>query len=161
MSNYRSFRSWRSQRTLLRLPVVAGASLVTLACADGYPTVDMPLPTPASMTQQQRIEVLNHLGAESDPDKRWQYRLHPGCRLEIKIRGDTREQMDIPLEGARVGSDYADGSQTYRIQILPEGRSRSAPITVFESDKWTDNVYVRALLTQLELGCTEAAAPPP
>lgn len=160
MSSDRNSRLGRNRGLLLRLPGGVGAALVTLACADGYPTADTPPPTPASMTQQQRIEALNHLGTDSDPDQRWQYRLQPGCRLKVKVWGDTKERLDIPLRETRVNSDYDDATQTYRIQILPEGMSLSTPFTVFESDKWTDHVYVTALLTHLELGCTEAAAPP-
>ena len=51
------------------LPVVA----LCAGCVDSYPTQDVVTVSPYEMTQAQRIEALNVLGARAGTEGRWRY----------------------------------------------------------------------------------------
>jgi hypothetical protein len=151
-----------AQRTFLsglawRAAASALCVLWLTACPDGYPTEDAPRVELSSMTQAQLLAALNELGAEPHLGKRWRYSLHPECELEVTVRGDDEGRRRVTLEGSEVGARAVDGVS--EILLVPVNGSEMQAVTVLETQRWSDTVRARSLLTHLEVRCGQAEGP--
>lgn len=142
--------AWRAAASVLCVPLLA-------ACPDGYPTEDAPRVEPSRMTQAQLLAALNELGAEPHLGTRWRYSLHPECELEVAVRGDDEGRHRVTLEGAVVSARAVEGVS--EILVVPANGSEMQAVTVLETQRWSDTVRARSLLTHLEARCGQAEVP--
>lgn len=107
-----------------RFAAVALAAALA-ACADGYPSEDRPLPNPHDLDNPGRLAVMNEIGREAQPARRWTYTLGPDCALQVAARGSrdaapSAHTVTLPrtLE-AELRFDRDAG--TYAVLMAPEG----------------------------------------
>jgi hypothetical protein len=145
------------------LTLRAGATVLCMlaltACRDGYPTEDLPQIDPALMSTPQLLAALNDLGQTPHLGKRWRFDLRVGCELEITVRDGKRVRHHVPLEGASIATQSADGIT--EIRLVPEGGADADAVTAMQTRRWPETVRARALLTALEQRCGDAEPPMP
>lgn len=138
-----------------RFAFAAAAIALGAACMDGYPKQDAPVSDPFGMTQAQRLAHMNTLGSEAHPERRWSYRLLPGCVLHIDVDGPGGPQapLSIPLLGSvvQVAADRADG--TFDVDVA-NGRAPAA--SVLEALDWGQAGWMQLLLRVVQKGCADA-----
>ena len=90
-----------------RAVYVAVAALCT-GCVDSYPTEDVFTVSPYEMTQAQRIESLNALGAQGRNRERWRYAIDAGCVLSVSHRpvGTGWATTSYRLDEASIETGY-------------------------------------------------------
>lgn len=148
-----------SRSSVWRLVVCAIGAVLGTACAEGYPTEDEALLSPAEMNQSQRLAALNRLGQEAHLEHRWHYRLQPGCVLDVKVYRARGERLSfaVPLQDSTV-LVRVDDTKRYDIQLVAAGAAQDSALTVLEGVRWAASVRVRSLLQYVQLGCREETA---
>jgi hypothetical protein len=131
------------------------------ACSEGYPSEDLPLPSPFDMDLAQRVEVLNGLGeaARGEPPLRWSYTLEPGCRLQVGQRRkglramppqvfQLQRQMDVAVS-------FDEATQSFGVDLMSEVDASKARRLgrLYASAAWTDAVQADLLLQLLIRDC--------
>lgn len=132
-------------------PLAALLVLSLAGCSDGYPTEDVPQIDPARMTQAQLLAALNALGKEPQLRQRWRYALHADCELEVSVRNGQKDRRRVVLEGSEITTRSVEGVS--EIRLVPEAGGEAQGVTVFETQRWSDTVRARSLLTHLEVRC--------
>jgi hypothetical protein len=140
-----------------RLALAMLAVALGSACTDGYPTQDAPAIDPLDMTQHQRLAQMNALGSDSHPDRRWSYKLLPGCILRIDFDGEAgpRAAVHVPLLGAnvKVSDDKKDG--TFDVEVQPETPAGHGDVTVLETEAWAPAIGMSRIVRVVEKGCAD------
>ncbi|MEF7614377.1 hypothetical protein V4F39_10695 [Aquincola sp. MAHUQ-54] len=136
-----------------RAMLAAAVALAAAACADGYPTEDVPQVLPSEMTEAQLIGALNHLGRGAHLEREWRFGLEPGCRLSITQDNGTATRTTVSLAGAVVESPFDEEGRHYDIRLLPASGDAEAPASVLVTGKWTDSVQAKSLLSHLQHRC--------
>ena len=138
---------------------MASVLLLCSGCVDGYPrhhAVDVP---PGDMTQAQRIEAMNQLGKESNPDGPWHYNLLPHCTLEVMARrsGKPRLSSKLPVRDAIIAVDFDREDETFEVRVRPQEGLNQLGVSVLDSPRWIDAVVMRSLLDRVRQGCSQRA----
>jgi hypothetical protein len=141
------------------LPAVVMLALST-ACTDEHRTKSQPAMNAHGMTQQQRLQDMNRLGEDADPDRRWRYSLPSACELDVKLTGDKRAAHRVRLSSAIVGQSFNRGSSTYSVTVIPMDPAASA-IQVFESPRWTHSVEMFSHIRLQQRDCVQPLGTPP
>ena len=108
------------------LPVAA----LCAGCVESYPTEDVVTVSPYEMTQAQRVEALNLLGAYGRNKTRWRYAIDAKCVLSVGHRqasagwATTNHQLDEASIETRV--DKVD--DVHYVELSSE--SAAAPVRV-------------------------------
>lgn len=135
----------------LHLPLAALLVLSLAGCSGGYPTEDVPQIDPARMTQAQLLAALNALGKEPQLGKRWRFAMHADCELEVLVRNGEMDRRRIVLEGAEVTTRSVEGIS--EIRLVPKAGGEAQSVTVLETQRWSDTVRAKSLLSHLEVRC--------
>ncbi len=138
-------------RHRLHFSLVALLVLSLVGCSDGYPTEDVPQIDHARMTQAQLLAALNALGKEPQLGKRWRYAMHADCELEVSVRNGEKDRRRVVLEGAEVTTRSVEGVS--EIRLVPKVGGETQGVTVLKTQRWSDTVRARSLLTHLEVRC--------
>ena len=124
------------------------------ACTDGYPTKDVPLVRPETMSTTELLQQLDLVGEQAHLDRRWRYTLTPGCQLIVstsKSFGSERK-WEADLRGAEF-SMRAEAADAFEVLIGGTVEPRREVIA-FEGGTWTDGVRIRSLLDHLRQRCS-------
>jgi hypothetical protein len=129
---------------------------------DGYPSEDAPDVNPGEMTQAQRIEAMNRLGAGANPNVRWRYQLLPECTVEVMARRAGRRSLVLRLSllDASIGLDFDKGNSTHEVRVRPQQGLNQQDVSVLDSPRWTDAVVMQSLLNHVQQGCSEVDPAP-
>lgn len=96
------------------------AALCT-ACFEGYPTEDVVTVSPYEMTQAQRIEALNLLGAAGK--NKWRYAIDAGCVLSVSHRQKRAgwATTNHRLDEASIETRFDKVDDVHYVQLASEG----------------------------------------
>lgn len=101
--------------------LLAVAALCT-GCVDSYPTEDVVTVSPYDMTQPQRIEALNALGAQGRNRQRWRYAIDAGCVLSVSHRpvGTGWATTSYRLDEASIETGYDKVEDSHYLELASE-----------------------------------------
>ncbi|NYG34143.1 hypothetical protein HZU83_03765 [Sphaerotilus montanus] len=154
-----------------RSPVLLGLVCFLAGCPDGYPTshpedADFPASS-VDLTQVQRLQRLNEMGADTSPHLRWNYTLATGCRLQVEHqerRLFARSQVaSVPLFGTEIRIEALETEpELYRVigvrDAAGQAQSQDALTLLHDQGSWPDAIQFRALLTHLQRDCRASGA---
>ncbi|MBS1179953.1 MAG: hypothetical protein H6R06_4365 [Proteobacteria bacterium] len=109
--------------------LLAVAALCT-GCVDSYPTENVVTVSPYEMTQLQRIEALNALGAQGRNRQRWRYAIEAGCVLSVSHRpaGAGWATTSYRLDETSIETGYDKVEDSHYLELA--GDSAAAPVRV-------------------------------
>ena len=143
------------QRTAL-LAVAASCA----GCVESYPTQDVVTVSPYEMTQAQRVEALNLLGAHGRDRTRWRFAIDSKCVLSISHPqagagwGTTNHRLDK----ASIESRFDKMEDVHYVELSSE--SAAAPIPVLTGADRLAALQGSLLLKLLKRDCRGDKASP-
>jgi hypothetical protein len=113
------------QRTVL-LPVAA----LCAGCVESYPTEDVVTVNPYEMTQAQRVEALNLLGARGGNKTRWRCAIDSECVLSVGHRqtGGGWTTTNHRLENASIEIRFDKVEDVHYVELAGEGAAAPPPV---------------------------------
>ena len=112
------------------LPVAA----LCAGCVESYPTQDVVTVSPFEMTQAQRIEALNVLGARAGNRGRWRYAVDDACVLSVSHRpaGADWTTSNHRLDEASIETRFDKAEDAHYLELVSE--SSAEPEQVLAGD---------------------------
>ena len=139
------------QRLMLATCVV----LFFAACTDGYPTEDELIISPHELTQSERLQAMNQIGQDAQPEIKWIYRALPGCVLQITVEGVESGKLTFSLRMAGAGVDISSNKadEAFGVQVQPREGDYLEKQPILLSRTWIDAVEMSNLVRSFQLGC--------
>jgi hypothetical protein len=143
---------------------VTGAAVLVVwlssaGCSEGYPPKETPVDPAQDMTLAERLDRMNALGAQADPDVRWRYTLPDPCELGVVAEVAGEDTVAVALALNRPldfeGIDESDGGFGVSVETVS-----GAVTALFSSERWPDAVEMRYHLQALRRqACPPLTAP--
>ena len=91
-------------------------------CVDSFPTQDVVTVSPYEMTQAQRIEALNVLGARAGNRGRWRYAIDDSCVLSVSHRHGSASwaTTDHQLNDASIETRFDKAEDSHYLELISE-----------------------------------------
>jgi hypothetical protein len=144
---------------------VAAAALCA-ACADGYPSEDVPPLNASALDRAGLLQALHDLAEQPDLRPRRSYRLHAGCVLEVTVhaRVGAQQRASAALPASQVELRFDNERRRYDVllrasQAAPTEAPEAAPVDaspgpeVLAGARWVDAVSARSVLRHLQADC--------
>lgn len=98
-----------------------GCFSIAVAClvgCDAYPSEDLPLVDPFSLSPAARLQRLNQLGQSQNAVDRWRYQVRDNCALAVSIRSKNADwdESQIDLHSKDFRPAYRYEAATYEVQ---------------------------------------------
>jgi hypothetical protein len=122
------------------------------ACSDGYPPNDETALSPVTMSQDERLDLMNEIGDSSYLPERWRYKFNEECELRVS----TGEWFSIThgawlaLDSARLVRGFDKASKTHAVQLQS---AVSDPEPLLMGANWPDAMQFFSAVQFLQKDC--------
>jgi hypothetical protein len=118
------------------------------------------VPRPKDMTQGQRLDTMNRLGAKAGAASQWHYRMQPQCVLEVTARhgSESSRTSHLSMHGTKVQLGHDAHAHRYTVRLAWAQAPKAAAAVVFESPSHVDAMFMKLLLSHVRADCAQPGA---
>lgn len=137
-----------------------GVVTALAACADGYPQSDVPVLSPVTMTQKQRVAAMNAVGKQHYLDERWRYKLNDACELKVSTGAwfSASHSDWVPLAGTQIVKSFDRSDKTHDLYLhqVEQAAPEIVSVPLLTGAKWEDVVQLMALAQYMQRNCVQS-----
>jgi hypothetical protein len=151
---------WVACGFIWRVLCALGVVTVLAACADGYPQSDVPVLSPVTMTQKQRVTAMNAVGKQHYLGERWRYKFNEACELKVTTgRWFSVKHSDwVPLASVQVVKSFDRSDKTHDLFLQPKEppAANVTSVPLLTGAKWEDAIQQMNLAQFMQRNCVQS-----
>lgn len=147
-----SIPSLRASSVRLFVMVLLVASMWMAACSDGYPPNDEPMVSPVTMSQEERLDLMNEIGDSSYLTERWRYKLNDDCQIRVSTGEwfSITHSIWVAIDVARLVTAFDRERKTHAVELQI---ADSEPVPLLTGANWPDAMQFYSAVKFLQRDC--------
>jgi hypothetical protein len=144
---------------IARVLCMLGLATTLAACFDGYPQSEVPVLSPVTMSQKQRVAAMNTVGKLHYLDERWRYKLNDACELKVSTGSwfSVNHSDWVPLASTQIVKNFDKSDKTHDVLLHPVASTAPGvtPVPLVAGAKWEDAVQLMSLAQYMQRDCVQ------
>ena len=134
-------------------------ALLSAACVDGYPPQHQAPLTPQEMTRDERLRVLNGIGAQGAGGAELGLDMPDRCTLRVRMLPPAPPSSRLlTLKGVYLDMDFDEEREVFDIGTQPDKERKTPRTPLLQAAAWTDASFAFKILRHLQYDCLQQQA---